>query len=110
MKRISANIFLLFAEGYRTVTSGWQGAPLLQEIRPRAGFRSGDFPLKKRWEGYRRRTTPPRHRHHRVVLEPQEKLSYQRIFNPTLRNIGRGTEPTRATIEVALAPTFLFPE
>ena len=36
-----------FAEGYRTRTSGWQGAPLFQEIRPGAGFKTGDFVKEK---------------------------------------------------------------
>ena len=38
---------VLFARDYRTVASGWEGAPYLQEIRPGAGFKTGDFVEEK---------------------------------------------------------------
>ena len=42
MKKASSNIFML-AKGYRTMTSGGARGTLLQEIRPGAGFETGDF-------------------------------------------------------------------
>ena len=38
------------------MTSGWQGAPDIQEVRLGAGFKTGDFVKKKSWEGYHRTT------------------------------------------------------
>ena len=58
MKSVSANI-ILFAEDYRTMTSGWQGAPYFR----RYGLELVSKPaisLKKSWGGYRRTTL--RHR------------------------------------------------
>ena len=34
-------------KAYRTMTSGWKGAPYFQEIRPGAGFKTGDFVKEK---------------------------------------------------------------
>ena len=28
---------------HQTMTSGWQGTPSIQEVRPGAGFKTGDF-------------------------------------------------------------------
>ena len=36
-------IFFLPSRDYRTTTSGWQGGTVFQEIRPGAGFETGDF-------------------------------------------------------------------
>ena len=38
---------LMFAKDYRPMTSGWQGAPKFQEIRPWAGFKTDDFVKEK---------------------------------------------------------------
>ena len=38
---------VLFARDFRTVASGWEGAPYLQEIRPGAGFKTGNFVEEK---------------------------------------------------------------
>ena len=40
------NIFL-FAKAYRTITSGWQGGTVYQEMRPGRGFKTGDFDEEK---------------------------------------------------------------
>ena len=39
--------YLLFAKDYRIMTSGRQGAPVCQEIRPGAGFKSSDVAIEK---------------------------------------------------------------
>ena len=63
MKKASSNI-LLFSKIYRTMTSGWQGAPSFRrEIRPGTGFRTGDFVEEKFGEVYRT-TTPTSGFHH----------------------------------------------
>ena len=50
MKRVSAYI-ILFAEDYRTMTSGWVArGTVMQAIRPGAGFKTGDF-VKEKLEG-----------------------------------------------------------
>ena len=49
MKTLSSYTFL-FAKNYRMMASGWQGAPYFQEIRPGAGFKTGDF-FKETLEG-----------------------------------------------------------
>ena len=55
-KNISSCIFL-FAEGYRTMTSGRVARDAaFQEIRPRVGFETGDFVKEKGVGGYRRTT------------------------------------------------------
>ena len=54
MKRVSANN-ILFGGDYRTMTSGWQGAPYFR----RYGLELVSKPaisLKKSWGGYRRTT------------------------------------------------------
>ena len=50
--------FLVCKKVYRSTTSGRVSRDTaFQEIRPGAGFETGDFVKKKRWGGYRR-TTP----------------------------------------------------
>ena len=59
MKIASSLYIFLFAKGYRTTTSRWQGAPLTQTIpvRPGAGFKTGDFVQKIVGGGLYLRTT-----------------------------------------------------
>ena len=58
VKSISSRMYVLFREGLSTDDVGVAKSTVLQDTRPRAGFKTRRFRKKKSWgRGYRRTTS-----------------------------------------------------
>ena len=57
LKNNLSTYILVCNKGYRTMTSGWVArGTVFREVRPGAGFKTGDFVKEKLGGGYRRTT------------------------------------------------------
>ena len=94
-KYIFTHVFV--REGLSTDDVGVAKGTVFQEIRPRAGFKTGDFIHKKSWGGYRR-TTP---------ADPTTRLA-PRDFRTVLTRPPAGWFVTRENFRSHLSGTPAF--